>query len=1249
MHSLLKRQLERLGLSAATLPDAGLWKQLLERISAFYGQSDEARQLSGSSSTETSSQDLQDLHGRGHRAKAQLEERVRERTAELEKAELAARDSEARFRSLAELSSDIYWEQDHDYRFTSFSGTGTKGVAPANLQWIGQKRWEQQYLNMSAADWAAHIADLDARRPFRDLELCRLTEAGDKVWISVSGEPVFDASGNFKGYRGVGRDITTRKRMEDLQALEHAVTRSLAEADSASAALKAVIRAMCETLNWECGRYWRVDEQAGILRFAESWSEPDPTIVQFIASKRDAVYGPGVGLSGRAWQTGQPTWVADINEDDRSLKAAMTLETGMRGAFHFPVMATGKTIGVMAFNSRRVREPDERLLQAVRVIGSQIGQFLQRKQAETVLRASEEQFRAIVEQAAVGITRVDLNGVLVEVNQKFCDMLGYAKQELLGRTVRDITHPDDYGQGSQYRADLAHGVARSMSGEKRFFRKDGGILWARRTMSNARDPEGKPLYVISIVEDVTARKREEQLLALEHAVTRTLSEADTAAAGLKAVLRTVCEAEGWELGRYFAGDDKAGVLRFGEAWGVPDEEIERFIEMSRTLTYAPGAGLAGRVWQSGEALWVADVNADARVSVAGRARESGIRGAFVFPLVSEGRIIGVFIFNSRAVREREERLLQAIHVIGSQIGQFIQRKQAEDKVAQLAQFDTVTGLPNRHLFNDRLGQMLTQAQRNDWSGAVLFVDLDRFKAVNDTYGHAAGDVLLRQVAARLKDCVRSGDNVGRLSGDEFAVALSNLAKADDAGLVAQKVVGALSAPFDLGGHQAYISASIGIALFPSDGQEPDALIKNADTAMYRAKEQGRNGYQFYLPQMNERLTQRLQLEAQLRGALDRKEFLLHYQPKVSLATGAITGFEALLRWQHGERLVPPAEFIAVLEETSLIVPVGEWVLRSVCEQLRRWEQAGIAVRPVAVNLSARQFQRKGLATVVGQVLRENKIDPDLLELELTETLLMSEAEEAVETLLQLKSLGVQLAVDDFGTGYSSLAYLKRFPLNALKIDRAFIRDAVTDPDDAAIALTIINLAHSLKLKVVAEGVETEGQLNFLRSHGCDEMQGYYFARPLKVEDCTQALVEDRRLPNPKPLPGADVPILLLVDDNENDLRLLKRTLGAESFHILTAASPADGFEFLARHGAAVVISDYRLADMSGIEFLSKVRKMYPETVRVIMTGGDPPTLTRAVNSAGIHRFLSKDWGQERLCSEVREAYQQRAERDRVSG
>ena len=1248
MHRLLKRQLERLGLSLTTLPDAGAWEQLLERISASYSQSDEARQLS-ERSMEISSRELQDLHEREHQAKEQLEQRVRERTAELAKAELVARHSEARFRSLAGLSSDIYWEQDREYRYTSFSGTGTAQVNPASLQWLGQKRWEQNHINMSAADWAAHIAVLDARQPFHDLELCRLTDSGERVWTTVSGEPVFDAAGVFEGYRGVGRDITARKRMEDLQALEHAVTRSLAEADSTSVALKSVIRAICEALGWECGRYWQVDQPAGLLRAGESWSVPDPVIEQFVAAKRETVIQPGVGLAGRAWQSGEPTWVADISNDAQALRSGLTVETGLRGAFHFPVVAAGKTLGVMAFNSRLVREPDERLLVAVRVIGSQIGQFLQRKQAELVLRASDEQFRAIFEQAAVGITRVDLNGVLVEVNQRFCDMLGYTKEELLGRTVRDITHPDDYGQGSQYRAELTHGVSRSASGEKRFFRKDGGVLWARRTMSNACDPEGRPLYVISIVEDITARKRDERLLALEHAVTRTLAEADTAAAGLKAVLRTVCEAEGWELGRYFAADDKSGVLRFGEAWGVPDQEIGRFIDMSRTLTYGAGVGLAGRVWQSGEPLWVADVNSDTRVSVAGRAHESGVRGAFVFPLVSEGRTIGVFIFNSRAVREPEERLLRAIHVIGSQIGQFIQRKQAEDKLAHLAQFDTVTGLPNRYLFNDRLSLTLVQAQRNEWSIAVLFVDLDRFKAINDTYGHAAGDTLLRQVATRLKDCVRSGDTVGRLSGDEFAVMLSNLAKADDAGLVAQKIVTALAAPFDLGGNTGYVSASIGIAVFPGDGSDPDVLIKNADTAMYRAKEQGRNCYQFYLPQMNEQLSQRLKLQAQLRGALDRKEFLLHYQPKVRLDTGAITGFEALLRWRRGEALVSPAEFIPLLEESGLIVPVGEWVLRSVCEQITRWGQQGATAQPVAVNLSVRQFQQKNLASTVEQILRESKVDPKMLELELTETMLMSDAEEAVETLRALKTLDVRLAVDDFGTGYSSLAYLKRFPLDVLKIDRAFIRDIVSDADDATIARTIINLAHSLKLKVVAEGVETEGQLSFLRSHGCDEMQGYYFARPLGVEDCTQALVEDRRLPGAKPRPGVDVPILLLVDNNEKDLALLKRTLGAEGFHILTAAGPADGFEYLARHGAAVVVSDYRLADMSGIEFLSRVRKMYPETVRVIVTGGDPPTLTRAVNSAGIHRFLSKDWDRDRLCSEVREAYRQGKGREQAAG
>jgi len=363
---------------------------------------------------------------------------------------------------------------------------------------------------------------------------------------------------------------------------------------------------------------------------------------------------------------------------------------------------------------------------------------------------------------------------------------------------------------------------------------------------------------------------------------------------------------------------------------------------------------------------------------------------------------------------------------------------------------------------------------------------------------------------------------------------------------------------------------------------------------------------------------------------------------VRLDTGAISGFEALLRWEHEGRLVPPLEFISILEDTGLVVPVGEWVLRSACEQLAKWSRMGVAPRPVAVNISARQFQRKNLAATVQQILRETRVAPDLLELELTETLLMSDAEEAVEMLRELKGLGVHLSVDDFGTGYSSLAYLRRFPLDTLKIDRTFIHHAVSKPDDATLTLTIINLAHSMRLKVVAEGVETEGQLGFLRLHGCDEIQGYYFARPSDAAECTKALVEDRRLQQPLARPGGGLPAVLLVDDNENDLQLMARALASDDFTILTATSAAAGFEMLACHGAQVVIADHRMPGMTGVEFLANVRKIYPKTVRIVATGSDdPPTLTRAVNSAGIQHFLSKNWDPARLRAEVREAYRQR--------
>ncbi|HEY2627567.1 MAG TPA: EAL domain-containing protein, partial [Usitatibacter sp.] len=439
------------------------------------------------------------------------------------------------------------------------------------------------------------------------------------------------------------------------------------------------------------------------------------------------------------------------------------------------------------------------------------------------------------------------------------------------------------------------------------------------------------------------------------------------------------------------------------------------------------------------------------------------------------------------------------------------RLRVEVRAQYFSTRDPLTELPARALLHDRLTHALAQAGRLGNSVAVLFVDLDRFKAVNDSFGHAFGDRVLREAAARLLAVARSSDTVARISSDEFVVVLGNLDKAGDAGVFARKVLAELHRPYQLDATPVYCTASIGIAVHPGDGIDAGELIQNADIAMYRAKENGRNNFQFFLPEMHESAVRRVQLEIALRGALARKEFVLHYQPKIDVASRAVTGFEALLRWQHPEYgVLSPSEFVPILEDTDLIVPVGEWVLQTVCEQIRAWSLAGLVPRPVAVNLSARQFRLEDLDAVVARIVSGAGIDPSLLELELTETLLMHDPEQAIAMMRNLERFGVRLAVDDFGTGYSSLAYLKRFPLDALKIDRAFIADAITNPEDAAITLAIINLGHSLGLKVVAEGVETEEQLLFLRRNGCDQMQGFLFSCAVSAGEAEALLA--RRAP-----------------------------------------------------------------------------------------------------------------------------------------
>jgi diguanylate cyclase (GGDEF)-like protein/PAS domain S-box-containing protein len=1451
------------------------------------------------------------------------------------KAEAALSESEARFRSLAELSSDWYWEQDEDFRFVEQSNAYKRNQAARAPDALGRTRWEAHAASLTPEQWAAHRATLAAHLPFQDLEYQRASADGVFRWVSVSGEPIFDASGRFRGYRGIGRDITQRKREESVLQLEHRVTRCLAEAPDVENGLQSVIRAICEAYDWRLGRYWRVDDEAGLLRFAGTWAVTAEEAGQSATESRDVVFAKGKGLAGRVWQTGQPEWVTDTATDARVARKALTRD-GMRGAFVFPVTSGRRVLGVFGFCSREVREPDERALQALGVIGAQIGQFLERKRVEEEQRTSRQLLNNIVENipTAVQLKSVHDGYRVVMWNKAAEKMYGVPRAEAIGRNVFDLWPREKAERMNAADLDL---VARGGTDDfpnREAQTKDRGTIHVHMRKVPLLDASGKASHLLVVADDITDRQREERLLRLEHSVARVFAEAKPVPETLGQVMREICESEGWDCGRYFRVDTQEAAMRFEESWCTDNEAMRRFAEGSVGVSFKPGEGLVGSVWQSGEPIWVEDTSRDPRVAMKSLAAQAGLHGAFLFPVVFESRVIGVLSISSREVRKPDERLLRTMRVIGVQLGQFLQRRKAEEalsesearyrgtfelaatgishtgldgrllrvnrklcelfgyaeqeligrsvkdlshpedrnavgmdrleqlragkipsltvekrylrrdgsslwvnltialvrnaeqqpeyeiamfedisarkeqerelrrfrlamdmsldaiyltdpvamrfvdvnqaacqrmgytreqllqmgphdllaadraklereyaeviaageqgtrtehasvtrsgerrwteldrralpsssgplivtvarditgrKVAEqrqaaharfqekiasfgasalgrrenaeliedalrtvaeampvdivaylepdagerevivrgivgaaggepatlaayrgtdalalpleqgelvivdrtdgapplvpfawaessgcaalvpvhgdnrvqgvlcalskgkhacgteeskflvtaasvlsaglrridsegrlafLAQFDPLTGLPNRALLADRFSQMIVQARRHDKPLGVLFIDLDQFKMVNDSLGHAGGDDLLKETARRLQASVRPGDTVARISGDEFAVILGDLARADDAALVAQKIIDQLAMPVRVRGQEVFVTASIGIAAFPTDGDDAEALLGAADAAMYRAKQAGRNAYQFFTADINQRTRARAQLGTELRRALERDEFALVYQPKVDLASGRICAAEALLRWRHPERgMVSPAEFIPVLEETGLIVQVGEWVLRRTCADLKAWQAQGLELLPVAVNLSARQFRQGDLDARIRDLVRGAGVDPSLIELEVTESQVMQDPEHANRVMRALSDAGIRVAIDDFGTGYSSLSYLTRFPVAALKIDRSFVADVLEDQADAAIVRTIIDMAHTLGFIVVAEGVETEAQAAFLRGLGCEQAQGYYFAKPMPEAELRSLLSGSRLAPRQAALP-----------------------------------------------------------------------------------------------------------------------------------
>jgi diguanylate cyclase (GGDEF)-like protein/PAS domain S-box-containing protein len=580
-----------------------------------------------------------------------------------------------------------------------------------------------------------------------------------------------------------------------------------------------------------------------------------------------------------------------------------------------------------------------------------------------------------------------------------------------------------------------------------------------------------------------------------------------------------------------------------------------------------------------------------------------------------------------------------------------ERKHYLAQLERKSNYDDLTDLPNRNLLNDRIQRAIEHLRGDDKQLAVLVLNLDRFKSLNDSLGHNAGDHVLKDVAARLGAHARKIDTLARLDGDEF-VLVAESSETELTTTLAQPMLDRLAPPFHFADREFFLTGSLGIALFPKDGEDSDTLVRNASAAMLRAKAAGGNRFNFYAPEMNARSLQRLDMENGLRRALDINELVVYYQPQLSLRTGEIIGAEALVRWQHPEQgLIMPGQFIPLAEECGLILPLGELVLRAACSQNKAWQDAGLPPITVAVNMSAKQFAAQDVVKLAAAVLAATGLNPAYLELELTESAVMADADAFIKTTEQLKGLSITLSIDDFGTGFSSLSYLKRFAIDRLKVDQSFVRDIVSDVNSASIALAIISLAHSLKLSAIAEGVETEAQLDFLRRRNCDEMQGFYFSKPVPAAEFEVMLRERRKMEfsTVEQLPSRT---LLLVDDEPGILSSLKRLFRREGYRILTAESGMKGLELLASNAVGVVISDARMPEMNGGEFLGRVREMYPNVLRMMLSGyTDLKAVTTAVNRGELFSFLTKPWDDAELIEAVRDAFRhyERRTRGRRSG
>jgi len=932
--------------------------------------------------------------------------------------------SEEKYRNILESIEEGYYEIDIAGNLTFFNDSLCRIIGYPKEELLGMNYQQYEYKETIKNVFQKYNEVFETGKPVSSFDRQIIRKDGTKRYVETSILLREDSSGTPIGFRGIARDITERKRMEEaLHQSEQKYRTILEEMDEA---------------------YFEVD-------LAGNYTYVNDAISRLLGYPKEELLGT--------------TFRKQVNEEDTAL---------LYDAFG-KIFTTDKPVRDIAYKA--IRKGGEIKYAEItgfpiqnhkgEVIGFRgIGRDVtERKRMEEALRQSEQRYRTILEEMDEAYFEVDLSGNYTYVNDAISRLLGYPKEELLGTTFRKQVNEEDtariydafgkiFTNGKPVR-DIAY----------KAIRKGGEIKYAEITGFSIQNQKGEVVGFRGIGRDVTERKRMEETLRQSEQRYRTILE---------------------EMDEAYFEVDLAGNYTYvndaiSRLLGYPKEELigttfrKQVNEEDTALLY----DAFGKIFTNGKP--VRDIAYKA-IRKDGEIRYSEIAG---FPIQNQkGEVVG-FRGIGRDVTER---------------------KRSEEQIRHMATHDALTELPNRMMFGQLLNHALQAAKRNKRQLAVLFIDLDRFKIINDTLGHEAGDLLLKTIATRFKQTLRAMDVVARLGGDEFVILVEEVDNPGQLVTVAQKILCAAMKPVSLIGEECRVTASVGISVYPKDGEDEQALMKTADKAMYFAKEEGKNNYQFYSEDMKSHSIEQLSLETHLRLALERNELSLNYQAKLDFKTGAITGVEALLRW-HSPTLgdVTPTQVIPVAEETGLIIPIGRWVMKTACAQNVAWQQQGLPPVCISVNLSLRQLRDENLIEDIKTTLRDSGMAPHLLELEITESMVMHNPARMVVILTQIKDMGVRLAIDDFGTGYSSLAHIRRFPIDTIKVDRSFIRNVPEDYEDKAIIEAIISMGQTLSLTVVAEGVETQEQMDFLRQHSCDEMQGYYFSKPVAADEFANLL------------------------------------------------------------------------------------------------------------------------------------------------